>query len=126
LCHARNLGLKIASGEFIAYLDDDNELLPSFIDWLKLELKRENYFKLLIPQQLRRRNVVSNGEIVKLGKKFISPSTNSTLNDLIIHKELFDSNGFIHSSVLVQWESNIWGVKIMETNGGKRAIHWRV
>jgi glycosyltransferase involved in cell wall biosynthesis len=96
LCHARNKGLSLASGDFVVYLDDDNELLPNFVEWFKFQVKKEPYVKVFIPQQLRRRNIVKAEKIVKLGKEFVSPSSNSTLSDLITQKELFDSNGFIH------------------------------
>jgi hypothetical protein len=47
-------------------------------------------------QQLRHRNVTQDGRVVRRGKPFISPHAQSTTQDLIQKKTLFDSNGFTH------------------------------
>ena len=35
VCKARNVGLSMARGEWIAYLDSDNEIVPDFIETVK-------------------------------------------------------------------------------------------
>ncbi|WP_233501888.1 hypothetical protein [Acaryochloris thomasi] len=49
-----------------------------------------------MPQQWRRRDVISEGQVVKTGKPFISPQADDTIADLIAQRSLFDSNGFTH------------------------------
>ncbi|MGB3208466.1 MAG: hypothetical protein WBB28_26060 [Crinalium sp.] len=39
---------------------------------------------------------MKNGQIVKEGKKFISPSASANVDGLILLHEIFDSNGFSH------------------------------
>ncbi len=96
LCHARNWGLAAASGDLIAYLDDDNSLYPDFIKSISQTFAHNPGVKCCFPRQYRCRNIVSNGVIVKAGKPFISPNVNSNVFSLIEQKELFDSNGFVH------------------------------
>jgi hypothetical protein len=47
--------------------------------------------------QYRRRNVVNNGKIIRTGKSFVSSSVKCDIQKLIRHKEIFDSNGFVHA-----------------------------
>ncbi|WP_299416296.1 glycosyltransferase family A protein [Acaryochloris sp. IP29b_bin.148] len=96
LCIARNLGIETANGEHICYLDDDNSLRPDCTATLHTWFKQSPHSQFCLPQQWRRRDVIRNGQVVKQGKPFVSPSPETTLNDLITQQSLFDSNGFTH------------------------------
>ncbi len=91
LCHARNLGLAAARGEWVAYLDDDNQLAPDYICQVLDFLQHRPQLQCAMVQQRRRRDRAETR-----GKSFISPQTHCTVADLISQHELFDSNGFIH------------------------------
>ena len=47
-------------------------------------------------QQHRRQDLVRDGQVVKSEKPFTSPSSGTSTEVLIGHKELFNSNGFVH------------------------------
>ncbi|MFW9262762.1 glycosyltransferase family 2 protein [Nostoc sp. CALU 546] len=97
LCHARNKGLDIATGELIAYLDDDNSFEPEFIAMVKQFFKQQNFIKYSMVVQNRRRDVICQGKTIRMSKTFLSPSNpNCTLDKFISQQEIFDSNGFIH------------------------------
>jgi glycosyltransferase involved in cell wall biosynthesis len=100
LAYARNLGLQEASGDIVCYLDDDNSLYPGYIAAVKAffrsALPSNSQVAFAMVQQSRRRNVYENGLLIRQGKAFISPATNTSLNDLVLHRQLFDSNGFAH------------------------------
>ena len=107
LCHGRNLGIKLATNELIAYLDDDNVLLPDFVAQMSNFMSANPQIKLAIPLQKRNRQVWHNGKVVSQGKTFISPQANFSIDDLICHRELFDSNGFVHHCVEApDWNPN--------------------
>lgn len=96
LCHSRNIALQEASGDIVAYLDDDNQLAPSFSADTKMFFKQQPSVRCLIPKQIRRRNIVGHGQLLKKGKSFVSPEPNTTIWDFVVQKALFDSNGFTH------------------------------
>ena len=96
LCHARNLGLEAASGDWIAYLDDDNAIAPEFVALTKRFLEASPDLQCSMVQQWRRRDVVRDGQVIKSGKPFISPIAPCSVEDLIAQRSLFDSNGFVH------------------------------
>jgi glycosyltransferase involved in cell wall biosynthesis len=96
LCHARNLGIFQASGEIVAYLDDDNTLSPNFVLETLSFFQCNPLIKCSMVQQSRRRDVVRNGIVIKRGKSFIAPSAHTDTRALIRQSELFDSNGFVH------------------------------
>ncbi|PSB14754.1 glycosyltransferase family 2 protein [Phormidesmis priestleyi ULC007] len=96
LCHARNLGLSVATGEWVAYLDDDNAIAPTFVAETTAFFQQYPQMQFSMVQQSRRRDIVRNGEIIKQGQPFISPSAGCTPRDLVQQRELFDSNGFTH------------------------------
>ena len=96
LCHGRNLGIKLAKNNLITYLDDDNALAADFVAAMNDFMAANSQALFAIPQQKRSRQVWQNGDIVVRGQTFISPKFDSTIADLVCHRELIDSNGFTH------------------------------
>lgn len=96
LAQGRNLGLQRATGDLIAYLDDDNQLAPEFVAATKGFFVDRPEVKCSMVQQQRRRQVRDRGVVVARGQSFISPRANAVIDALIGHQELFDSNGFAH------------------------------
>ena len=95
LCQARNLGMTAATGELIAYLDDDNEIAPTFVSVVQQFFHRHPTIQCSMVQQWRRRDQVRDG-FVRSGLPFVSPDAAATGEDLLVQRELFDSNGFVH------------------------------
>jgi glycosyltransferase involved in cell wall biosynthesis len=132
LGNARNLGLQAASGEIVSYLDDDNSLVPQFVAETVNFFAQNPAIKYSMCRQLRRRDVVEKGQVIKQGKPFISPSKNCQIEELLFMKQLFDSNGFAHYrlnapmwnaklKVFVDYEylvkcASVWGQKKFQLN----------
>lgn len=107
LCHARNLGLDRAKGFLVAYLDDDNALLPQFVESTIRFFQVNPQILCSMVRQHRRRDVVRNGQIVRQGKPFIAPAASANSESLIVQKDIFDSNGFSHRlDNSPQWNPN--------------------
>jgi glycosyltransferase involved in cell wall biosynthesis len=103
LAHGRNCGLEASTGDIVCYLDDDNSLAPNYLTVVKAFFQSPMQKKPSHPQasfamvqQSRHRDVYRNGQLVRQGKTFISPNADCTVEDLILHRQLFDSNGFAH------------------------------
>ncbi|MBD2184962.1 glycosyltransferase family 2 protein [Planktothrix sp. FACHB-1355] len=96
LCHARNLGLDRAKGFLVAYLDDDNALLPQFVESTIRFFQVNPQIICSMVRQHRRRDVVRNSQIVRQGKVFIAPPPSANSESLLVQKHIFDSNGFSH------------------------------
>lgn len=96
LCHARNLGLDRAKGFVVAYLDDDNALLPQFVEETISFFQANPQIICSMVRQHRRRDIVRNGQIIRQGKPFIAPRVSANTESLIMQKDIFDSNGFSH------------------------------
>lgn len=100
LCYARNLGVDVATGDIVTYLDDDNSITPEFVASTRQYFDEHPHVRYSIVKQQRRRDIMSNGSVIHQGKLFVSPSTNCcSLAKLIDQQEIFDSNGFAHYRV---------------------------
>ena len=96
LCQARNLGMAAATGDLIAYLDDDNAISPGFVSAVQQFFHQYPDAQCSMVQQWRRRDRVTADGFVRSGLPFVSPTAAATAADLLVQRELFDSNGFVH------------------------------
>ncbi len=96
LAYGRNRGLTIATGDVVTYLDDDNIFKPNFVAQTLALFENNPQVSYSMPIQQRRRDVVRDGAIVSSGKEFFSPTLDCTIEQLIRHEQLIDSNGFAH------------------------------
>ncbi len=79
---ARNVGLKKAKGEWIGYLDSDNEMSENFLQLYRSELKKHPQCKIFYAKMQR----IESGEIV--GHKFD--------RDLLLKQNYIDMGTIIH------------------------------
>ena len=104
LCQARNLGIAAATGDLIAYLDDDNQIAPTFVSAVQQFFHQRPNLQCSLVQQWRRRDQVRDG-FVRSGLSFVSPNAAATVEDLLVQRELFDSNGFVHrQQTALRWK----------------------
>jgi glycosyltransferase involved in cell wall biosynthesis len=96
LAHGRNCGLEASTGDIVCYLDDDNSLAPGYVAAVKDFFRLHPQTSFSMVQQSRHRDLYQNGLLVRQGKTFISPDADCTVEDLILQRQLFDSNGFAH------------------------------
>jgi glycosyltransferase involved in cell wall biosynthesis len=96
LAYGRNRGLTVATGDVVTYLDDDNTFKPDFVAETLDLFERNPQVSYSMPIQQRRRDAVQDGTIVSSGKEFFSPTLDCTIEQLIRHEQLIDSNGFAH------------------------------
>lgn len=96
LCHARNFGLATATGDLVAYLDDDNAIAPEFVAVTCQFFDQHPTVRCSMAQQWRRRDQMEGDLLIRSGIPFAAPAASATVHDLLVMRELFDSNGFTH------------------------------
>lgn len=105
MCYARNQALGIASGDIVAYLDDDNDFYPDYIAETTRAFEVNPNARYLMCQQRRRRDIVLGDIVAKRGKEYTQPSNAAGVVSLIKEKDRFDSNGFAHyREQSLQWK----------------------
>lgn len=110
LCKARNLALREATGDLVAYIDDDNQLRPNYAESIIRFFSQNPLTKYAVPIQNRRRDIVRNGETLKTGQPFLSFKPDLHPEAFVNPKKtLFDSNGFSHvRRDSPQWNTGLW------------------
>jgi glycosyltransferase involved in cell wall biosynthesis len=112
--HARNLALKASSGEWVAFLDSDDEWLPNKIAQQMIVAEQNPELKLLHGEEIWIRNGVrvnpmkkhqkSGGRIFDRCIKLccISPST------AMVRREIFEEVGFFNEDFPVCEDYDMW------------------
>ena len=98
LIASRNLGLEEATGELIAFLDDDNVLYEDFVVTMLRLFRQRPEIVMAVPVRRQRRDVYRDGRRVRTGKQFTRPWPDATNEDFVrgSTNAWFDSNGFVH------------------------------
>jgi glycosyltransferase involved in cell wall biosynthesis len=108
LAYGRNEGLSIATGDIVTYLDDDNTFKPNFVTETLTFFDRHPQVGYAMPIQQRRRDILRDGAIASSGKEFFSPTADCSIEQLIRHQQLVDSNGFTHRvDRKLSWNPNL-------------------
>lgn len=103
---ARNYGLSKARGEWISYLDSDNEFYPNYLEVALGELQKNRHALYALIRSKRTLELYKGGKLIKLidDSNDFPPSLN--IADIFCRKLHTDINGFIHSSKII--EAGIW------------------
>jgi glycosyltransferase involved in cell wall biosynthesis len=104
---ARNHGLRLANGEWIAYLDSDNELFPNYIERMLYWLDQNPRAVFAVPRAHRTQELYEDGKLVKLIDDSGDTPPGLSLRDIFMKNLHLDTNGYIHLKRLFD-EGIVW------------------
>ena len=109
---ARNKGLSMARGSWIAYLDSDNELYPNYLQVMFNWIRKNPRTLYTLPKVHKTLDLVKNGKTVKsIDVSDEDYPEKVTVKDIFRRKIHFDGNGFIHSRRITEegifWDENL-------------------
>ncbi|HJQ08417.1 MAG TPA: glycosyltransferase [Candidatus Saccharimonadales bacterium] len=116
---ARNKGVSLAQGKWIAYLDSDNELLPQFMDRMLAWLDVHPEAVFAVPRARRTQELYQDGALVKVIDDSKDTPPGLSLKDIFMKKQHLDANGFTHLRSLfddssIRWDGNLHGLEDWE------------
>lgn len=99
---ARNKGLEMAQGEWIAYLDSDNEFFPNYLEVMAQNVTSNPDAVYVIARGRRTLELYKDGKMVEtIDESSDFPDTLSP-KDIGLKTYHFDTNGFMHSRAVIE------------------------
>lgn len=97
---ARNRGLEMARGEWITFLDSDNEFLPRFLETALTHFHADSNILCIIPKGNRTLELYEDGKLIKTTSVESFPDDNikNPAKAVFLRDFIFDPTGFIHSA----------------------------
>lgn len=108
---ARNKAFPIVRGDWIGYLDSDNELLPNYLEVMINWVEKNPTALYALPKGRRTLELYKNNKLIKLIDDSVDFPPNLTIKDIFMRKIHFDGNGFMHSRKIIE-EGIKWDKKI--------------
>ncbi len=108
-CVARNNGVKNASGDWICYLDNDNEYRDDYLYYLNEHINSNKSAKFgFCNQNVRWELFDKEGGLLKYAEESSSFGDGISLEDVVNRVKRFDTNGMFHiKSSNVQWRKEV-------------------
>lgn len=108
---ARNHGLELSRGKWIAYLDSDNELFPNYIERMLYWLGKNPKAVFAIPRAHRTQELYENGKLIKLIDDSSDTPPGLGIKDIFMKNLHLDTNGYMHLRRLfeegITWDSKL-------------------
>lgn len=108
---ARNYGIKRTKGEWIMYLDSDDELLPRCIETMLKWLAKSPSAVFAFPRSTRTLELYENGKLIKSIDDSADTPPEFTIQDIFNRKAGFSPNGFMHLRRLfdegIAWDEDL-------------------
>ncbi len=98
---ARNIALTMAQGDWIAYIDSDNELFPNYLDVMVEKVTAQPGSSFAITAGKRTQELYENGEMVDFIDDSHDFPASMTAKDIGLRNHHFDINGFMHSKAVI-------------------------
>lgn len=109
---ARNCGLSAASGEWIAYLDSDNELSPQYLTVMHENIAKHPSTVFALPRSHRILEQYKDGKLLESKPDKIDIVTDDiTIHDIFMRTFHVDTNGLMHHRKVfdggIAWDTTI-------------------
>ncbi len=108
VCNARNFGLKKAKGDYICYLDSDNEFRDDYLFYLNQHLIKNKSVKFgICNQNVRWELYDDNYNLIDFAEESSSYGDNVIIEDISARNKRFDTNGMFHASMEIKWREEV-------------------
>jgi glycosyltransferase involved in cell wall biosynthesis len=98
---ARNTALQYATGEWIAYIDSDNELLPDYLTEMLRAASKHPTAKYILDKPKRTLELYEDGKLIESIDDSSDVSDSLTVRDICHRTMHFDINGFMHHRQII-------------------------